>query len=84
MIIPFNITKRNFKFIYCFMCMSVFVCLCECAFEDQKKALDALGLELQMVVSHHVGTCNQTHVLCNSNKCSCGAIFPVLELILII
>lgn len=51
------------------MCMSVFACLCECAFEDQRRVLDALGLELQVVVSQSVGTCNQTHILCNSNKC---------------
>lgn len=34
----------------------------------QKKPLDFLELELQMVVSHQVGAENQTEVLCSSNK----------------
>jgi len=31
-----------------------------------KRALDTLELELQMVVSHHVGAGNETQVLCKS------------------
>lgn len=35
---------------------------------DQKKALDALELELETVVSHHVGTGTQTQILCKNNR----------------
>jgi hypothetical protein len=35
----------------------------------QKRALEPLGVELQMVVSHHVGAESGTQVLCRSNKC---------------
>lgn len=53
------------------MHMSVFACIHVFALEDQKRASDTLGLELQMLVSHHAHSRNQTQVLCNSNKCSC-------------
>ena len=35
----------------------------------QKRESDPLGLELQMVGSHHVGVGNQTWVLWKSNPC---------------
>lgn len=35
-----------------------------------KQASDPLGLEVQMLVSHHVGAKNGTQVLCKSNKSS--------------
>ena len=57
-------------------CVS-FACMCVCVPHvcpvsrgGQKRALDPQELELQMVVSHHVGVGEQTWVLCKSNKCS--------------
>ena len=38
------------------------------AFGGQKRVLDPLELELQMVVSHHVGARNQTQVLCKQEQ----------------
>ena len=35
----------------------------------QKRALDALGLELETVVSYHVSVGNSTQVLWKSNQC---------------
>jgi hypothetical protein len=40
------------------------------AHEDQKRASDPLELELQTVVSHHVGSRNQTWVLWRNGQCS--------------
>ena len=37
---------------------------------EQKKALDLLELELQMVKSYHMNAVNQTQGLCKSNKYS--------------
>lgn len=37
---------------------------------SQKRVLDLLELELQMVVSHYIGTTNKTQVLCENSKCS--------------
>jgi hypothetical protein len=36
----------------------------------QKQKPGPLEMELQMIVSHHVGARNQTWVLSKSNKCS--------------
>ena len=51
----------------CITGICVHICLCtSCVFGacgGQKRALDALELELQMVVSHHMGAGNQTQVL---------------------
>lgn len=59
--------------------MHVFVCLRMCVhvctacvsgvLGSQKRASDALEVELWMVVSHHVGTRMGTRI-CKSNKCS--------------
>lgn len=38
------------------------------AHEGQKRVLDVLELELWMAVSHHVGSGNQTPVLCMSSQ----------------
>jgi hypothetical protein len=47
----------------------VWLCtLCVQARGGQKRALDPLELELQMVASHHVGAGNQTLVLCKIIK----------------
>lgn len=35
---------------------------------EQKNASEALELEVQMVVSHHVGIWNQTLVLCKEDE----------------
>ena len=57
------------------VCVCVCMCVCVCA---QRYTVDSGGqmmalvleLNLQMVVSHHVGSGNQIQVLCKSNKCS--------------
>jgi hypothetical protein len=45
-----------------------FICVSPCVsgtHRGKRRTLDPLGLELQVVVSHHVGSGNQTQVLCN-------------------
>lgn len=54
-----------FVFVYflflLFVRMSILTCMYECVpYGDQKRALKSLELELQMIVSHHVGAGNQT------------------------
>ena len=50
--------------------LSVWVfCLYALPMEARRRVWDLLGLELQMVVSHHVGSGNWMWVLCKSNKC---------------
>jgi hypothetical protein len=47
--------------------------VCTCVYgacRGHKRASDLLKLEAQVVVSHHVGSGNQTWVLCKSNQCS--------------
>jgi hypothetical protein len=34
------------------------------------EVIGSLGLELEMVISHRMGSGNQTWVLCKGNKCS--------------
>lgn len=39
------------------------------ASENERRALDSLSVEFQIVVNHHVGTENQqTHLLCKRNS----------------
>ena len=45
-------------------------CTCLAPEEARRRLSDPLGLDLWMVVSHSVGSRNQTWVLCKSNKCS--------------
>jgi hypothetical protein len=49
------------------------ICLCTKHMPDthkgQKRALDTLGLKLQMVVNHHVGKGNQIPVLWKRHQC---------------
>lgn len=49
-------------FILCVWVLHLHIYLCNMsgpgAYEGQKKALDSLGLEIQMVVSHHAGAGN--------------------------
>jgi hypothetical protein len=45
----------------------MYVCLCAC--RGQQRPSNSLELELQMVVSHHMDTGNQTRVLCKSSWC---------------
>lgn len=40
------------------------------AFRGQKMALDLLKLDLQMVVSCHMGCRNSIWIICKSSKCS--------------
>lgn len=53
--------------------VNVCVCMClmclSCGLEDQKAVSETLDLELQMVVSYHLGVGKQTQVLLK-NKCS--------------
>lgn len=58
------------------MCVCV-ACMCEhvptCtphACRGQKRVLDLLELEFQMVMNCHVGAGKQRQVFCDSNKCS--------------
>lgn len=59
------------------LCLRVF-CLHMCMYTvcvphargGQKRPTDALELEIQMVISHHWGTRNETWVLCNGSMCS--------------
>lgn len=61
-------------FVYFFVC-ECFACLFACctlcmpvAWRSQKRVLDHLDLELQMIVNQYSGTRNQIWVLCKSNK----------------
>lgn len=53
-------------------CLSV--CMCSLCMPDiqggQKRGLNPLEQEVQMVINHHVGSGNGTCVLCKSTKCS--------------
>ena len=51
------------------MFLLAYVCL-HSACRNQKRSLDPLELELQMVVGHHVDAGNQNWVLCKSSQCS--------------
>ena len=53
----------EYFYLYIYMCVYLPV-----AHGVQKRALDPLELELQMVVSHHVGAENQTWVPWKSNN----------------
>ena len=46
----------------------IYMCICLVTHRGQKRALEPLELELQMVVSCYVGARNQTWVLCKNNK----------------
>jgi hypothetical protein len=43
-----------------------YICTCP----SQERISEPLGLELQIVVSHHMGAGNLTWLLCKSNKYS--------------
>lgn len=60
------------KFYFCFVCICVLL-ECVSVLDGSSVAKDAtrsLELELQMVVSCHLGTGNQTQVMRNSDPCS--------------
>lgn len=63
----------NFVHFY-FMCVSGFACMDVCAphacsvCRSQKRESDPLGLALQIVLSHHVGSRNQTEILSETSK----------------
>ena len=61
-------------FILCVCLLGLHVCMCTICISDasggQRKAADLLKLELRMIVSHHVGSGNQTWVICVSNESS--------------
>lgn len=46
----------------------MYVCYICAAPEDQKRVSEPLGLELEMVVNHHVGSGNLTLVLWKSSQ----------------
>lgn len=50
----------------CVLCMMFVLGACR----SQKRSLEALELELQTLVSHRVGTRNQTQILCKSRQYS--------------
>ena len=46
---------------------------------SQKRVSDSLEQELEIIVSHHVDTANQTLVFCKSNTCSFVCVCGFLE-----
>jgi hypothetical protein len=57
--------------VWVFVCMHVCGAMCmPCAHGGQKRALDFLELDLQMIVSCHVDAKNQTHVFWRSSQFS--------------
>ena len=55
-----------FSVFWSIVCMCIHVqCTCS-ALRGQKRALDSLDLDLQMVAIHHVGCKNQTQILCKA------------------
>jgi hypothetical protein len=66
MLPPFGFLKISFYEV-CFACMFVYVPgICG----GQKRASEPLGLELLMVISHHVGAWNPIQVLWKSSQCA--------------
>lgn len=70
-------TASLLGYLFCILCTrECFVCVCVCAtfthdaHRGQKRALDPLDLDLQMVVSHHVHAANLLWVLWKSSQCS--------------
>ena len=65
-------TLKKF-FLFCFFACR-YVCMCPMhmfgGLRGQKKAWDSLELELQMLVSCHVGAGNQTWILWKNSQCS--------------
>lgn len=55
---------------FCLQVCMYIMCVCLVPWVGQKRVLESLELELQMVVSNHVDAQNQTCVFCKSNKCS--------------
>jgi hypothetical protein len=62
-------SKNGFYFSFIFMCMSLLpvLCMCTmsvlCAWGGQKKMLGPRELELQMIVSHHMGALEEQTTL---------------------
>ena len=54
--------RINFYFVFVLPVYDCILCACS-ARGDQKRALDALGLELQMIANCHVGAGNETQGL---------------------
>ena len=64
--------EKDLFLFYMHECFCMYICvpyICVIAFGGQKR-VGPLELELQMVVSYHVGAENQTWVFCKSSKCS--------------
>lgn len=63
-----------FYFILCVWMFYLYLCLCTACvcrtYRGQKKALDLLVLELQMVVSHPIGSGSWSYVLWKNNQYS--------------
>lgn len=63
------------------MCMkglSTHVCLCAPGAHDQERVSNPLGLELQMVVNHCVGTRNRTQVPWKNNLTTKSFLQPLI------
>lgn len=60
-----NLYKDLFSLHCCLFLVSAF--MCAYALWSQKRALDALGLELEMIASCHMGAGNQAHVFWKSS-----------------
>ena len=68
-----NILDLSFIFILClwmfWLHVNLYTMWVSDTHGDQKRMLDALELDLHMVVSHHVGAGNWTQVLWKNSKC---------------
>lgn len=65
------------------MCMSIHLHVCICSNVSGVHGDQKVPMELQMVVSTHVGSGDQIWVLCKSSKCSLMA-EPLLRPLLLI
>lgn len=74
LVLSFCFVLDLFTLFYVSECFCLSVCVCTVcmpgAFGSQKRDLDFLKLESQMVVIHHVGARNRARGPCSGNKCS--------------
>lgn len=71
--LPDKRRERLFFFLKVIYLVYVFACFAliqVCAPGGQKVALDALELELQVALSHHMGAGNETHILWENRQFS--------------
>lgn len=66
----FNFYQDLLIFVFCAWLLPacVYIICVPGAREGQKRGSNPLEMELQVIVSYHVGCENWTYILCNSNK----------------